>query len=137
MVIYILQRNLTRPGIKASFIKQSKMESMDLFGKILTDFLKLWKQRIILNSANLVGVPQGSILDPLLFLIYVNDLSDGLRCNLKLFADVTSLFATLHDIKWSNRWFEWLKQNQNHKSRYLIQIFLSRLMKLFFLTKSL
>ena len=37
-------------------------------------------------------------LAPLLFLIYINDLSDGLQCNPKLFADDTSLFATVHNI---------------------------------------
>ena len=79
------------------------MGSVDLL-KILTDFLKLRKQRVVLNGQNsswsdvLAGVSQGSILGPLLFLIYVNDLSDGLQCNSKLFADDTSLFATVHNI---------------------------------------
>ena len=73
--------------------------------KILTDFLKSRKQRVVLNGQHsswsdvLAGVPQGSILGPLLFLIYINDLSDGLQCNPKLFADDTSLFATVHNIK--------------------------------------
>ena len=63
--------------------------------KILTDFLKCRKQRIVLNGQHsswsdvLAGVAQGSILGPLLFLIYINDLSDGLQCNPKLFADDT------------------------------------------------
>ena len=47
----------------------------------------------------LAGVPHGSILGPLLFLTYINDLSDGLQCNPKLFADDISLFATVHNIK--------------------------------------
>ena len=36
---------------------------------------------------------------PFLFLIYINDWSDGLQCSSKLFADDTSLFATVDDIK--------------------------------------
>ena len=42
---------------------------------------------------------QGSVLAPLLFLIYVNDLANGLSSNTKLFADDTSLFSVIHDIK--------------------------------------
>ena len=71
---------------------------------ILTDFLSNRKQRVVLNgqvstwtSVN-AGVPQGFILGPLLFLIYINDLSDNLSSNVKLFADDTSLFSVIHDI---------------------------------------
>ena len=73
--------------------------------KTLTDLLKSRKQRVVLNgqysseSDVRAGVPQGSILGPLLFLIYINDLPDGVQCNPKLFADDTSLFPTVHNIK--------------------------------------
>ena len=54
--------------------------------------LRYRKQRVILKIA---GAPQGSILGPLLFLTYINDLSDNFPCNPKLFADDTSLFSTV------------------------------------------
>ena len=45
----------------------------------------------------LASVTQGSILGPMFFLTYVNDLSDDLSSNFRLFADDTSLFSVVHD----------------------------------------
>ena len=71
--------------------------------KFLRDFLSERRQRVILNGqastwTNVTAeVPQDSILGPLLFLIYINDLSEELSTNAKLFADHASLFFVVND----------------------------------------
>ena len=68
---------------------------------MLSNFLRNRKQRVVLNRQTSswadvnAGVPQCFILGPLLFLIYINDLTDRLSSNAKLFADDTSLFSVI------------------------------------------
>ena len=66
--------------------------------KLFENYLSNREQRVVINgkaSSNLkipAGVPQGSILGPLLFLIYINDIVLELNCCIRLFADDTSLY---------------------------------------------
>ena len=81
-----------------------KIKNFGIDGKLfvlIQSFLSDRYQRVNLNgqssdwSAVKAGVPQGSLLGPLLFLSYINDLPDGLLSNVKLFADDTALFSTV------------------------------------------
>ena len=81
-----------------------KLKLLGICGRyynLIQSFLDNRHQKVVLNgqSSNWflikAGVPQGPVLGPLLSLVYINDLLQGLRYNAKLFADDTSLFSTI------------------------------------------
>ena len=85
-------------------LKQSGI-SDKLYGisNVTTNFLYQRKQIVVLNGQHSsltnveAGLSQGSIFEPLFFLKYINDLSDDLTLNPKLFADDTSLFSVVQN----------------------------------------
>jgi ribonuclease P/MRP protein subunit RPP40 len=83
-----------------------KLKRNGVSGKLLNFFesyLNNRKQRVALNGfysdyASIEsGVPQGSVLGPLLFLVYINDLETNIISNVKFFADDTMLYSIVHD----------------------------------------
>ena len=83
-----------------------KLKCMGINGnllKLVESFLSNRYQRVVLSGqasswAEIrAGVPQGSILGPLFFLIYINDLSENLKSTVKLFADDTLIFHVVKD----------------------------------------
>ena len=111
---------------------------------LIQSFLKNRKQRTVLNGQTSnwgdisAGVPQGSILGPLFFLVYINDLAEGLKCNVKLFADDTSLFTVVkepntsamdlnHDLNLISQWaYAWRMSFNPDPQKQAVELTFSR-----------
>ena len=82
----------------------NKLKGYGILGKILnwiTAFLSDRVQKVVINgsSSSFVnvtsGIPQGSVLGPILFLIFINDLPEAVNCCIKLFADDSKLYSAI------------------------------------------
>ena len=97
-------------------------------GDSITDWIEQWltdrRQRVVVDGevsnwkSVLSGVPEGSVLGLILFLIYINDLDDSITSNVLKFADDTKLFRKVNTdgdkqhlqndldilVKWSEKW---------------------------------
>ncbi|MCG7867669.1 MAG: hypothetical protein JAY74_15080 [Candidatus Thiodiazotropha taylori] len=113
-----------------------KLKQYGIDGAVLEwigSYLSNRQQRVIINSSfstfrNVTaGVPQGSVLGPLFFLIYVNDISEHLLSLTRLFADDSSLYfsaSNLNDLEgvinhdlaiisqWAKRWLVTFNPNK-------------------------
>ena len=72
--------------------------SGQIFG-LISSFLSNRRLRVVLDGKSSqeypvnAGVPQGSILGPTLFLLYINDLPDDVICNIAIYANDTTLYS--------------------------------------------
>ena len=106
--------------------------------KWLENYLYNRCQRVVINGQQSgikflkAGVPQGSILGPILFLIYINDIVNEISCNIRLFADDTSLYLVVdnneydaaemlnNDIETINQWSKkWLVKFNPEKTEVM------------------
>lgn len=83
-----------------------KLKKYGICGSLInwfSSYLSDRKQRVIQQGFHSTwtntsaGVPQGSVLGPYLFLLYINDIVDNIKSNIRLFADDTSLFTVIDD----------------------------------------
>ena len=82
-----------------------KLKSYGISGQIfdlISSFLSNRRLRVILDGTSSqeypvnAGVPQGSIFGPTLFLLYINEISDDVICNVNIYADDATLSMIRH-----------------------------------------
>ncbi|MCG8113323.1 MAG: reverse transcriptase family protein, partial [Candidatus Thiodiazotropha taylori] len=83
-----------------------KLQTVGITANLLSwfaDYLNDRQQRVVIPGAQSTwttinaGVPQGSILGPLLFILFINDIVEDINSSIRLFADDTSLYIIVDD----------------------------------------
>ena len=84
-----------------------KLKQSGISGNLLKwfqNYLYGREQRVVINGSNsywlpvTAWVPQGSILKPLLFITFINDIVTEINAEIKLFADDTSLYLMVDNL---------------------------------------
>ena len=104
----------------------------------LTAFLRDRRQRVVCQQTFsnwepiVSGVPQGALLSPILFLLYINDLPARLKSTVKLFADDTKIYRTIsseedaaklqHDLNMLAAWSDTWHMNFNADKCAVVQV---------------
>ena len=114
-----------------------KMKAYGINGKLLgwiKDFLTTRSQVVRVNgecsskASVLSGIPQGSVLGPLLFIVYINDLPDDVISDILMFADDTKIFHQINSkedslllqsdtqslLEWSKKWLLTFNKEKCH-----------------------
>ena len=111
----VLMKSRTFPGPGGTHVKfpdfsrtrgnhVAKIQSYGIHGNILkwlTSFLTQRRQKVLVNGKSsgwcdvLSGIPQGSVLGPVLFIIFINDMPDKITSMVHLFADDTKISLRL------------------------------------------
>ena len=93
--------------IKEASHHNENLKSYGISGQIfghISSFLSNRRLRVVLDGKSSqeypvnAGVPQGSILGPTLFLLYINDLPDDDICNIAIYADDTTLYSKCNQV---------------------------------------
>jgi hypothetical protein len=124
-----------------------KLQQNGIHGILLNlfnSYLSNRNQRVVINGFESewglieAGVPQGSVLGPLLFLIYINDLENDIKSSVKFFADDTSLFSIVtnpvlsaselnSDLKIIEKWaYQWKMLFNPDPTKQAVEMLFSR-----------
>ena len=116
--IYVLRPHLSKDFDKVQYkrvifkLRQNDISSN--YFRTFNDLFKLRKQKVVVNGqlsswpSMEAGVPQGSILKSFLFFIYMDNLSDGLSTNSRLFAGDFSFVR--YEFEFANHYFSYVTQ---------------------------